>query len=182
MPKHNPDWTQEESVLDVFAAMYKNSIKEFIKLSEGKVVVFDCDGTLTEFRYGRNHLLPCKNSELNEYILKDNFYTRAKFSITMKYVIDILFKENSNNFYVVTTSVPNVMPLKSQRLIQAFPQLQETHIYHTLANTDKVKVLQEIYDKHQTEIILVEDNADILIDADDNLPFVTSYHVSCLLP
>ena len=66
--------------------------------------------------------------------------------------------------------------------MQAFPQLQETHIYHTLANTDKVKVLQEIYNKHQTEIVLVEDNADILIDADDNLPFVTSYHISCLLP
>lgn len=173
--------SQKES-LEIFAAMYKNTVQDFIELCKGKVVAFDCDGTLTEFRYANKHLLPCKDDDLNEYILQDNFYARAKFSVTMKYVIDMLFTENAEGLYIVTTSVPNVAPLKTQRLMQVFPQIKEENIYHTSANTKKAEALQEIYAKHQKEIVFVEDNAEILLDVEERLPFVTSYHISCLLP
>ena len=132
---------QQES-LEIFAAMYKNSVKEFIELCKNKVVAFDCDGTLTEFRYADKHLLPCKDAELNEYILQDNFYARAKFSVTMKYVIDMLSAENADGLYIVTTSMPNVAPLKTQRLMQVFPQIKEENIYHTSANTKKQKLFK----------------------------------------
>ena len=182
MSKFYTDWTQQDTVLDVFAGMYKNSVKDLINLCQDKIVVFDCDGTLTEFRYGNKHLLPCKDADLNEYILKDNFYSRAKFSVTMKYIIDVLFPEDASELYVVTTSLPNVAPLKTKRLMQAFSQLKEENIYHTPANTEKTRALQEIYNKHQKEIIFIEDNADILLNVEEQLSFVTSYHISCLLP
>ena len=66
--------------------------------------------------------------------------------------------------------------------MQVFPQIKEENIYHTSTNTKKAEALQEIYNKHQKEIVFVEDNAEILLNVEEKLPFITSYHISCLLP
>ena len=55
------------SVLDEYAQTYKRKVLDLITLCHNKVVIFDFDGTLVEFKYAADRLLPCRDDDLNEY-------------------------------------------------------------------------------------------------------------------
>ena len=74
------------SLLDEFAQIYKRKVLDLITLCNNKVVVFDFDGTLVDFKYDDKHLLPCKDDELNEWFKTNNFYNKAQLIKTMEFL------------------------------------------------------------------------------------------------
>ena len=79
--------------------LYKQNIINKINMMKDKVVVFDFDGTLTEFKYADKTLLPCTEAGLHEYSKTGNIYENVHILETMRYIISQL---NSNDVYILT--------------------------------------------------------------------------------
>ena len=170
------------SVLDAFAQIYKRKVLDLITLCHNKVVVFDFDGTLVDFKYDEKHLLPCKDDDINEWFENNNFYDKAKLIKTMSFLIEVLFPIDASEAYILTVSQPNVVAPKSARIKEILPSIYQENVFHVLSTTDKMRVLEEIYQKHGKQIVFIEDTAKTLLIAEETFDFVTGYHISSLLP
>lgn len=169
-------------VLDEFAEAYKRKVLDLITLCQNKIVVFDFDGTMVEFKYAENTLLPCKDDDINEYFKENNFYATAKMLKTMRFVIEVLFPIDASELYVLTVSQSNVREHKEKRLKELFPDVYKENIFHVLNTEAKMQILQNLHEKHGKQIIFIEDTASTLLKAEEKFDFVTGYHISSLIP
>lgn len=169
-------------VLDEFAEAYKRKVLDLITLCHNKIVVFDFDGTMVEFKYAENTLLPCKDDDLNKYFEDHNFYKDAKMLKTMRFVIEVLFPIDASELYVLTVSQPNVIVPKTKRLKELFPDVYNDNIFHVSNTNAKMQVLKDLHEKHGKDIVFIEDTASTLLKAEEAFPFVRGYHISSLIP
>ena len=144
--------------------------------------MFDFDGTLVDFKYDDKHLLPCKDDELNEWFETNNFYNKARLIKTMGFLIDVLFPIDASEAYILTVSQPNVVAPKTERIHEILPSIYGENIFHVLSTSDKMQVLKDLHEKHEKDIIFIEDTAKTLLIAEEMFDFVTGYHISSLLP
>ena len=170
------------SILDEFAQVYKRKVLDLITLCLNKIVVFDFDGTLVNFKYDDKHLLPCKDDEINEWFKTNNFYNKAQLIKTMEFLIDVLCPIDASEAYILTVSQPNVVKPKTARIKEILPSIYQENIFHVLSTEDKMNVLKEIHEKHGKDIVFIEDTAKTLLIAEETFEFVTGYHISSLLP
>ena len=170
------------NILDEFAKIYKRKVMDFLTFCQDRVVIFDFDGTMTEFKYAQERLLPCNDADLNEYFQENDFYKDAKPLQTMQFVIETLAPIDTSTIYILTVSQENVEAPKARRIKQIYPSILEENVYHVRNSSLKSTILQEIYDKHHKEIVFVEDKAETLLQSEEALPFVKGYHISSLLP
>jgi hypothetical protein len=170
------------SILDELAKVYKRKVLDLITLCYNKVVVFDFDGTLVDFKYDDKHLLPCKDDEINQWFETNNFYDKARLIKTMGFLIDVLFPIDASDAYILTVSQPNVVNPKSARIKEILPSIHQENVFHVLSPNDKMAALKEIHEKHGKDIVFIEDTAQTLLIAEETFDFVTGYHISSLLP
>lgn len=170
------------NILNEFAETYKRKVLDLITLCHNKIVVFDFDGTMVEFKYAEKTLLPCRDDVINEYFIENNFYQDAKIIKTMKFVIEVLFPIDASELYVLTVSQPNVCAPKEKRLKELFPDVYKENIFHVRNTESKMQVLKDLHEKHGKEIVFIEDTAKTLLEAEERFDFVRGYHISSLLP
>lgn len=165
--------------LEELFEQYKRNVDHFIELCQDKTVVFDFDGTLSRFQYAVNSLLPCKDADIAEYTQKGgNIYQNIYVLKTMKYIIS---KINLDDVLVLTSTVPALRETKDRIIAENF-NIASEKIIHTNGSKEKLEVLKEIYAQRKKQILFVEDNYKILLDAEENTDFVRAYHISSLLP
>lgn len=158
---------------------YQKNIEKFIELIQNKMLVFDFDGTLSQFQYAPNRMLPCLDKDVEEYTLSGrNIYENVRLSQTMKYIFS---KIDCERVWVLTQTVSALEEIKTNIIVENFSVPAERIIYVRNA-TQKLDILKKMYEKYRTDIIFIEDNAQILIRAEDELKGIRGYHISCLLP
>ena len=170
------------SILDEYAQVYKRKVLDLITLCYNKIVVFDFDGTLVEFKYAADRLLPCKDDDLNEYFEHDDYYQYCKALKTMRFVIEVLFPIDTSELYVLSVSKPNVKEPKLNSIKNIFPEILTDNVYQVDNPDEKMKVLEELHNKHNKDIVFIEDTAKTLLIAEETFPFVKGYHISSLIP
>ncbi len=165
--------------INELASEYLQNIEEFINLSQGKLLAFDFDGVMTQFQYAENRMLPCLDSDIQEYTLQGgNIYENIHLTKTFQYIFSQLNKEN---IWIVTSTVPALKPIKSAIINKNFG-IDEGRIIHTPGSAPKIGVLKELHEQFNKPIIFIEDNFKILLDAEEALNFVQGYHISRLIP
>lgn len=164
--------------LDELSNIYIRKVLDLISLLQFKTIVFDFDGTLDEFKYDKNRLLPCKDDDLYEYSKNNNIYENANILKTMKYILNEL---DINNVYVLTVTVDTLKNKKLEFIKKNF-DIIETHIIQVENSNAKIEVLKELYNKTNKEIIFLEDTAKTLLNAEEQFDFVRGYHISSLIP
>lgn len=173
---------EDYSPLNGLMENYKRKVLDLISLCKYKVVVFDFDGTLTEFKYNNSALLPCKDDDINRYFEKNNFYDKCNVLKTMQFILGILYPFGADDAYILSVSQPNVKAPKLECIKRYFPEFKEENIYQ-VANADaKLEVLWQLHEKHRREIVFIEDAAKTLLNAEEKFDFVRGYHISSLIP
>ena len=170
---------QNDINLDDLTNIYKRKIFDAISYLNFKINVFDFDGTLTNFRYTNDTLLPCKDYELQSYCREHNLYENAEALKTMQYIINEL---DPNNIYVLTSTVPSLRENKNRFIYSNFPTIKKENIIHTNGADEKLEILKKIYEERQKQIIFVEDLYKTLLNAEEKYDFVRSLHISNLIP
>jgi 5'(3')-deoxyribonucleotidase len=173
---------EDYSPLDGLAELYKRKVLDLISLCKYKVVVFDFDGTLTEFKYDKDTLLPCKDDNINQYFESNNFYENCQVLKTMQFVLDILYPFGADDAYILSVSQPNVCASKLERIKKDFPIFREENIYQVRTADEKLAVLKMLHEKHGRDIVFIEDTAKTLLNAEEKFSFVHGYHISSLIP
>ena len=165
-------------MLHEIAKQYEENINNLIALCQGKTIAFDFDGTLTRFQYTSENMLPCKDADIEKFTQDGgNIYENIYILKTMKYVIS---KLDIENVFIVTSTVPSLREIENQIIIEHFGIPRE-RIIHTCGAKEKLNILKDIYEQTKKEILFLEDNYKILLDAEEELNFVKGYHISSLL-
>ncbi len=157
---------------------YIRNVLDLISLLKFKTIVFDFDGTLTHFDYANDRLLPCKDNDINEYSKLHNIYENVKIPKTMQYILNELYEED---VYILTVTQENVEKGKNEAIKKFFPTIKEENVIHVRNSKEKLEKLKEIHDKHNREIIFVEDTAKTLLNVEETYDFVRGYHISSLI-
>lgn len=173
---------EDYSPLDGLMESYKRKVLDLISLCKYKVVVFDFDGALTEFKYAQESLMPCKDDDINDYFENNNFYENCHVLKTMQFVLNILYPFGADDAYILSVSQPNVRSPKLERIKKDFPIFKEENVYQVLNADEKLAVLKMLHEKHGREIVFIEDTAKTLLNAEEMFPFVHGYHISSLIP
>lgn len=167
-----------DSQLQLLFNQYEKNINHLIFLCEGKTVVSDFDGTLTRFQYAKERLLPCKDADIEKYTnAGGDIYANIYILKTMEYIFK---KLNKNDIFILTSTVPPLRQEKNKIILEHFDVLA-SQIIHTPNSTSKFEVLDQIHAQTQKEIIFLEDNYKILLNAEETRDFVKGYHISSLI-
>lgn len=162
---------------DLFV-QYEKNINDFVALCKGKTIVFDFDGTLSRFQYASDSLLPCKDADIEEYTRAGgNIYENIYVLKTMQYIMSLI---NKNEVWVLTSTVPSLREIKNKIIEDNFG-IEMKRIVHTNSSKEKLGVLKDIHEKTGKQIVFVEDNYKILLDAEEKTDFVRAYHTSSFL-
>lgn len=168
--------------LNILSEIYTKKVLNLMEVCKDKIIVFDFDGALTEFKYAENRLLPCRDDETNEYFTTNNFYINCNVSRTLQFVINALFPNGSDDIYILSSSAPNTIPAKMEIIKKEFPAFRDENVYIVSTADEKMRVLPELYKKHKKEILFIEDTAKNLLNAEETFDFVRGYHISSLIP
>lgn len=165
--------------LNQLSKLYEQRVNNIIQRLQGKTVVLDFDGVLTEFKYTENGLLPCKEVELYEYSKNNNLYENVYISKSMQYILD---KVNVEDIWVLTSSRETLINNKEHIIKTYFPMIKLNQVIHTENAKAKIIKLKEIYEITQKEITFIEDMAPTLTDAEETYEFVRGLHITSLIP
>lgn len=156
-----------------------------VKYLRGNIVVFDFDGTMTEFRYAKTSLLPCKDAEIYEYSKTHNIYADARMLAMLQYIIERL---DPNKVFVLTRTETTLIGKKNNCIYENFPSIKKENIYHVQLAEQKLDVLKSLLDKFGTDIVFVEDSFKTILNAEEAMPAmkgkpgVIGLHTSSLIP
>lgn len=163
--------------INTLASMFVNRIENILSQLKGHKVVFDFDGTMTEFHYAETSLLPCRDDEIMEYSKEYNIYENARMLATMQYIITNL---NPNDVFVLTRTETTLIEKKNEAILKNFQMLPE-HIYHVQDANNKLTILRKLHKEYNTNIVFVEDTFKTILNAEEAMPFVKGIHISSFL-
>lgn len=157
--------------------MFEIRINHIIERLKGHKVVFDFDGTMTEFHYAETSLLPCRDDEIFEYSKTHNIYANARMLATIQYVIEHL---DINDVYVLTRTETTLIEKKNDAILENF-NIHPDHIYHVQDANNKLAVLRNLHKEFDTNIIFVEDTFKTILNAEEAMPYVKGIHISSFM-
>lgn len=188
--------------LDKLAEEYIRNIYNLMTLIYNSgVVVFDFDGTITEFKYAKDRLLPCKDDEIDKFIEKGgSLYNDCCINNALRYIIEEC--ENTGiPYFILTQSMgDDLIEDKNKRIFKEFPFIPQSHVLHVYTKEQitgnnylekdirtytKTDFLTKIHDMYPNKkIVFVEDNSNniLKVEEDDSInQFIAGYHISSLL-
>lgn len=165
--------------LNDLANAYKRKVLDIITKLQNGIVIFDFDGTLTEFKYCEETLLPCKEEDLEEYSTFGNIYENVYVLRTMQYILNEL---NPENVYIITNSYSTIIDKKNAVIDFEYPMVLKEHIYHTHSAQEKCDIVKMLHDKTGKKVWFIEDMAPTLQMAEELYTFVEGIHISSLIP
>lgn len=164
---------------------FVKNVRSIVRQLKGKIVVFDFDGTMTEFRYAKNSLLPCRDDEIFEYSKSNNIYVNARMLAVVQYVIGRL---NPDNVFVLTRTETTLIEKKNNSIYENYPTIKKENIYHVQLAEQKLDVLKSLLDRFGTDIIFVEDSFKTILNAEEAMPAkngkpgIKGMHISSWIP
>lgn len=166
--------------LETLAKLYMDIVAGILEELKDKIVVFDFDGTMTHFYYDKLHgrLLPCRDDEVYEYSKTHNIYENARMLATMQYIFENL---PTSNVYVLTRTEKTLIEKKNISILNNFKVLPE-NIFHVQEAHKKLDVLNMLHEKHNADIVFVEDTFKTILNAEEAMDFVHGIHISALIP
>lgn len=171
---------ENDIALEEISQNLRRSVLDFITMCQYKVVAWDWDGTLTDFKYDEDRLLPYADDKLQEYgEMGGNLYDeRLCLSKAMTYASNEL---NPDLQFIITKTVDSLKDKKKSAILSHFPYIKEENIFQVSSELEKMEVLQMLHERFNKKIIFVEDTAKTLLNAEERFDFVTGYHISNLL-
>ena len=164
--------------LTTLANRFVAHIQKIVEKLQGHVVVFDFDGTMTEFHYAESSLLPCKDDDIYEYSKTHNIYANARMLATIQYVIEQL---DPNLVFVLTRTEQTLIGKKNECIYENFPSIKKENIYHVQLADEKLRVLESIHQHFGTNVVFVEDTFKTILNAEETMPFIKGIHISSFL-
>ncbi len=168
------------------AILWVFNMLRIFRFLDGKVVVFDFDGTMTAFRYAAfaERLLPCLDSEVYEHSKHNNLYAgayvphksselekvtpngehAARMLGCMQWLIEQLGPER---VFVLTRTELTLIAKKNEAILSNF-NVRPDHIFHVQDANDKEKVLDAIMQRFQEDIWFVEDSFKTQLNAEEH--------------
>ena len=159
------------------AEMFIARIEMIVSMLKDHVVVFDFDGTMTEFHYAETSLLPCRDDEVYEYSKEHNIYADARMLETIKYVIGQL---DPAKVFVLTRTETTLIDKKNEKILECFDILPE-NIYHVQDSNNKLAVLRKLHKGFDENIVFVEDTFKTILNAEEAMPYVKGIHISSFI-
>lgn len=153
--------------------IFKDRIITHLK---NKIVFFDLDGTLCEYKFGKhsNLLNAVSDEEFIEYCIKTDAYEEIRPLKTMQ---DIINRLDNEKVYIVTQCFSSFeFYQKINWLKREYPTIKVENIIFVADKKDKLKVLQGIYDRYRnnkntnytkSQFVLVDDTLSILSDIEE---------------
>ena len=135
-------------------------LQELMKSSETPIV-FDYDGTLFEARWFVKQISIMENTD--EALLKAMEDEECLYSEPIAYMRNFVsHRTNTNNLFALS-HIHNVIEFefKCEQLHTYYPKLSK--LYWAKSAEDKIKHLEEIYEKYG-EFIYIDDNLENLLD------------------
>ena len=164
-------------MLNKLAEMYIERVRMMVDGLKDRIVVFDFDGTMTEFRYAEESLLPCRDDEIYEYSKTHNIYENARMLETIKYVISQLKKEN---VFVLTRTELTLIDKKNECILANF-DIEKDNIFHVQDANNKLAVLRNLHKRFNENVVFVEDTFKTILNAEEAMPFVKGIHISSFI-
>ena len=162
----------------------KRTVMDLCTKSINGILVLDYDGTMVEFKYAKDSLLPCLDDEIDKYAAAgNNLYKDPMIITAIQYVINeyIMAHPNGPGPYILSKSFKEVMPFKKEAINKQFPEIKDENIIQVESTDDKNAVLENLYNQYKKQIVFVEDTAKNGLNAEEKFDFVTAYHISSLL-
>ncbi len=163
--------------IDILGALFVEHIEKMIEGLQDNIVVFDFDGTLTDFKYAENTLLPCRDDEIFEYSMTNNIYQNVRVLKTMQFILSQLDKDK---VFILTRTEETLIDKKNNVIFANFPVLFE-NVYHVKRVEDKLNVLNKLHNRFNRDIIFVEDTFKTILDAEETMSFVKGIHISSFI-
>lgn len=163
--------------IDILGSLYIEHIQRMVERLQDKIVVFDFDGTLTDFKYAENRLLPCRDDEIFEYSKTNNIYQNVRVLKTMQVIISQLNKEN---VFILTRTEETLVGKKNKVILENFSIFMD-NVYHVSRAEDKLQVLNELHRRFSQDIIFVEDTFKTILNAEETMPFIRGIHISSFI-
>ena len=173
MKERNRNMKNAKTLAEMFAA----HIEMILEGLKGHIVVFDFDGTMTEFRYAKESLLPCRDDEVYEYSMTHNIYANARMLETMKYIIANLDRER---VFVLTRTETTLIDKKNEAILKNF-EINAENIFHVQDANNKLAVLRNLHNEFNENIVFVEDTFKTILNAEEAMSFVKGIHISSFL-
>lgn len=165
--------------IDYLLDAFKRRLFDIISLLMFKTVVWDFDGTMVEFNYNDDSLLPCRDDELYKYSKNHNIYQKGN---ALKMIQYIFCKLNPADQYVLTVTVDALRENKIKFITRKFPTIKPENIIQVSSSSEKNEVLRMLHEKTGKDIYFVEDTAKTILNAEEAMPFVKGIHISSFLP
>lgn len=171
---------ENDIALEEISKNLQRSVLDFISMCQFKVVAWDWDGTLTDFKYDTDRLLPYADDKLQEYGENGgNLYDeRLCLSKAMTYASNEL---NPDLQFIITKTVDSLKEKKERAILKHFPYIKKENIFQVSSEIEKMEVLKMLHEKYKKDVIFVEDTAKTLLNAEERFGFVKGYHISNLL-
>lgn len=163
--------------LENLAKMYMERVEMLTNGLKNHIVVFDFDGTMTDFRYAKESLLPCRDDEIFEYSKTKNIYENARMLETVKYIIDNL---DTEKVFVLTRTETTLIEKKNIAILENF-NIKAEHIYHVQDANNKLAILRKLHNEFNENIVFVEDTFKTILNAEEAMPYVKGIHISTFM-
>lgn len=159
--------------------MYKK--RNMYKILKDKIVVLDFDGTLAEFRYSDNSLLPVLDKDFDNYC--ENNSEAYNMVRPLKTVMKIIKKLKCDDLYILSTS-PDV-PRQNQKikwLAKYYKNIKKDNIFFVNNDEQKYCVLLSLKNKNPNRrISFIEDSAKTLLYVEERNTDFELYHITSFM-
>ena len=163
--------------LETLAKMYMERVEMLLNGLKGHIVVFDFDGTMTDFRYAEDSLLPCRDDEIFEYSKTHNIYENARMLETVKYIINNLDKEK---VFVLTRTETTLIEKKNDAILKNF-NIKSENIHHVQDANNKLAILRKLHNDFGENIVFVEDTFKTILNAEEAMSYIKGIHISTFI-
>lgn len=145
------------------------------------IYVFDIDGTLSRFAYGKRNHSVCRSEEWSSQSNYSNLYQHVPSIRSMQRFIGMLDKEK---VFINSKAESRKEVLEKIEFCEKHYNIKQSNMYFALeSNEEKLEILNKIKEKTGVDeeyIILVDDNVAILDYIYENSNF-TTVHISYFL-
>lgn len=145
------------------------------------IYVFDIDGTLTRFAYGRRNHSVCRSEEWASKDHYSNLYQHVPPIRSMQRFIEMI---DINKVYINSKAESRKEVLEKIEFCERHYNIKPSNMYFALeSNEEKLEILNKIKEKtgiDEEYIILVDDNVAVLDYVYENSNF-TTVHISYFL-
>lgn len=149
---------------------------------EDIMCIFDIDGTLASFEYGKRNHICVKGEDFEKYLNTHHPYTNPEIVRPFKKLQKFIQEKNEENICVCSVATTKIEKKNKIEFLKKNYGIKEEQIFFVKSGKEKLNCLRKIHEqkypqKMESQIALIDDTISILNDVFMNSAFMT-IHVS----